>query len=146
MRTGKRLAIFGTLGVLTTAVLVVSAVAQTPAIKREPARRIQSVKGVDTYQAYCAVCHGPGGKGNGPAAAALKTPPADLTTIAKRHGGKFSSTDVEAAILGDRELLPHGTREMPIWGPVFSALSSDQGMRTLRVRNLVEFLESIQVK
>src|SRR5665213_2263349 len=41
------------------------------------------------YQFYCAQCHGADAKGNGPMALALKTPPTDLTTLAKRHDGKF---------------------------------------------------------
>lgn len=35
--------------------------------------------GGELYTAYCASCHGPGGRGDGPAAAGLQPPPADLT-------------------------------------------------------------------
>ena len=45
--------------------------------------------GKKTYMEYCTACHGDDGKGMGPAASALKTPPSDLTTLAKRHAGKF---------------------------------------------------------
>jgi mono/diheme cytochrome c family protein len=45
--------------------------------------------GKKTYTEYCASCHGEDGKGMGPAASALKAPPSDLTTLAKRHAGKF---------------------------------------------------------
>jgi cytochrome c2 len=41
------------------------------------------------YKQYCAACHGIDAKGNGPAASTLKTLPPDLTTLAKRHMGKF---------------------------------------------------------
>jgi hypothetical protein len=41
------------------------------------------------YKNYCAACHGAVAKGNGPTASMLKTPPPDLTTLAKRHMGKF---------------------------------------------------------
>src|ERR1700687_1814951 len=41
------------------------------------------------YIEYCAVCHGDGAKGDGPYAPMLKVPPPDLTTLAKRHDGKF---------------------------------------------------------
>jgi len=115
-------------------------------IKRETAPRIASVRGVDTYKAYCASCHGPSAKGDGPAAAALKTPPADLTSIAKRNGGRFSATDVEAAIMGRQVLAAHGSREMPIWGPVFQALASDDTEVKLRTANLVNYLKSIQIQ
>ncbi len=40
---------------------------------------IESMYGPDLYRLYCATCHGRDGKGNGPAAAALKVPPPDLT-------------------------------------------------------------------
>ena len=35
--------------------------------------------GQSTYTAKCQACHGPAGKGDGPAAAALPKPPPDLT-------------------------------------------------------------------
>jgi mono/diheme cytochrome c family protein len=115
-------------------------------IKNETAPRVTSIEGVDTYKAYCATCHGPQGKGDGPAAAALKKAPADLTTIAKRHDGKFSPTDVEAVILGKQVLLSHGSRDMPIWGPVFEAYAPDPMFMKLRVTNLVNYIQSIQVQ
>ena len=115
-------------------------------IKNEPARRIASMEGVDTYKAYCAVCHGPQAKGNGPAATALKKVPADLTTIAKRNGGTFSAPDVEAVIMGQQVMASHGSRDMPIWGPVFRSLASDPSFMKLRVQNLVDYLKSIQTQ
>ena len=45
--------------------------------------------GAGTYKEYCAVCHGKIGKGDGPAASALKVRSPDLTTLARRHDGKF---------------------------------------------------------
>ena len=54
---------------------------------------IYSVRGPDLYHAHCAACHGPEGKGNGPAAAALKTKPADLTILTKNNGGKFPTRE-----------------------------------------------------
>jgi mono/diheme cytochrome c family protein len=115
-------------------------------VQQGTAPRIQSIEGVDTYKAYCAVCHGPAAKGNGPAATALKKVPADLTTIAKRHGGKFSTTDVEAVIMGQQVLTSHGSRDMPIWGPVFQSLAPDISVMKLRVANLVDYLKSIQTQ
>jgi mono/diheme cytochrome c family protein len=115
-------------------------------IKQGTAPRIQSMEGVDTYKAYCAVCHGPQAKGNGPAATALKKVPADLTTIAKRSGGKFSRADVETMITGKDVLVSHGSRDMPIWGPVFKSLVSDKTFMELRVKNLVDYIESIQTQ
>lgn len=118
--------------------------ADAQTVKRGVAPRISSVQGVDTYKAYCATCHGPLAKGDGPAATALKKAPADLTTIAKRHGGKFSATDVEAVIVGEQGLPSHGSRDMPIWGPVFQSLSPDNSVMKMRMSNLVTYLKSIQ--
>jgi len=115
-------------------------------VQQGTAPRIQSVEGVDTYKAYCAVCHGPAAKGNGPAATALKKVPADVTTMAKRSGGKFSEVDVEFVIMGQQVLASHGSRDMPIWGPVFQALAPDNSVMKLRVANLVTYLKSIQTQ
>jgi mono/diheme cytochrome c family protein len=119
--------------------------ADAQTVKQAPARPIQSMAGVDTYKAYCAVCHGPAGKGNGPAAAALKKAPADLTTIAKRHGGTFSVPDIEAMING-RDVLAHGSRDMPLWGPVFQSIEADDTFAALRLSNLIDYLRSIQTQ
>ena len=54
--------------------------------------------GRETYLRYCASCHGPDGRGDGPLAASLKTQPADLTQIAKRNGGSFDERPVMATI------------------------------------------------
>ena len=40
----------------------------------------------------------------------------------------------------------HGSQEMPIWGPVFRAMSPDENIAKLRVDNLLRYLESIQQK
>jgi len=121
--------------------------AGTTKIERTAAKPIASVQGVDTFKAYCASCHGPEAKGNGPAAKALAKAPADLTTIAKRHNGTFSAADVEQVIRGTNEMVSHGSRDMPIWGPVFDSVNSnDKALVQLRVTNLVNYLKSIQVQ
>jgi Cytochrome c. len=115
-------------------------------VQSGPAPRVQSMEGADTFQAYCAVCHGARAKGDGPASAALRTRPADLTTIAKRHSGKFSASDVEATIVGQDVMTSHGSRDMPIWGPVFQSLAPDTSFSKLRLTNLVGYLKSIQTQ
>ena len=50
--------------------------------------------GKQLYEARCASCHGATGKGNGPVAASLKHPPADLTLISKKHDGTFPRAQV----------------------------------------------------
>src|SRR5262245_1893586 len=66
---------------------------------------------------YCASCHGPEGRGDGPVARALKTPPADLTTLAARHGGLFPRRQVEEFVTHGRDVAAHGSSDMPVWGP-----------------------------
>jgi len=63
-----------------------------PAIKQVPIANTPSSSGKEMFDTYCAVCHGKDTKGNGPAAGAMKTPPADLTTLAKGNGGKYPAT------------------------------------------------------
>lgn len=105
---------------------------------------ISSLNGQALYQSYCATCHGVDAKGNGPMSSALKTPPPDLTQIAARRGGVFSARVVERVVSGDSELTAHGTREMPLWGPIFSQVAWDQDLGRVRIANLVKYLESIQ--
>jgi mono/diheme cytochrome c family protein len=103
-------------------------------------------KGVDLYQRYCAVCHGKDGKGGGPAAAALKATPTDLTQLSKSNNGKFPVGAIRQLLGGGSSTPAHGSAEMPIWGPVFRAMNPDESIAKLRVDNLLRYLESIQQK
>jgi mono/diheme cytochrome c family protein len=124
------------------------AAAQTkPAAEKQYEQLIFSVRGPDLFRAHCAACHGPEGKGNGPVGAALKTKPADLTMLAKNNGGKFPTQRIQKFISGDDpSLLSHGTREMPVWGPIFHQVEEDQDFGNVRLRNLIKYLETIQQK
>jgi len=105
---------------------------------------IRSVEGVDLYRAYCASCHGKDGKGNGPVAPALKATVPDLTVIAKNNGGNFPVARVRRIITGEGMIASHGSREMPVWGPIFSQVEEDVDRGPVRLENLVKYLESIQ--
>lgn len=129
------------------------AFAQEKQIKEEPIRHTSPASGAEMYKAYCAACHGKTGEGNGPAASALKVPPADLTTLAKRNNGKFPMDHVVSILrFGVAEPTAHGTSQMPIWGPLFSSLESSS-MRgpnspvvSMRITNLAHYIESLQKK
>ena len=131
--------------------LLVSTVRAAPQTKPETEKRYEqlifSVRGPDLYHAHCAACHGPDGKGNGPVAADLKTKPADLTVLAKNNGGRFPTQRVQKFISGDEpSLLAHGTREMPVWGPIFHQIEEDQDFGNVRLQNLIKYLETLQQK
>jgi mono/diheme cytochrome c family protein len=98
------------------------------------------------FKSYCAACHGADGKGNGPAASALKKAPADLTLLSKKNGGKFPSLVVQNFIKGDSSPAAHGSRDMPMWGDVFRSVSPGQGVVEIRMRNLRDYIETLQEK
>jgi len=140
MSRGFRLALLAAAGIA----LASPVLAQTGAVKKEPIKPISDVAGASTFSAYCTVCHGVAGRGDGPAAKALSKPPADLTQIARKHDGQFPAAAVRSVIIGDAAPLAHGTRDMPMWGPLFR--STDGSAAELRLKNLVDYLAAMQAK
>lgn len=125
--------------------------AETPPAKPAPgveeaSRLTDSLDGATLYGTYCAVCHGPTARGDGPMAKLLVAPTPDLTRIAMRHGGKFPREKIDAIISGETTLPGHGTRDMPIWGPVFSQVAWDMDLGRVRIDNVARYLESLQEK
>jgi mono/diheme cytochrome c family protein len=112
-----------------------------PTIKREAAKPTSSSDGAQMFASYCAACHGKTGKGDGPAAAALKVRPADLTQLKKNHGGTYSTKDFEEKINGMAMSSAHGTTDMPVWGPIFREIA---GSPQLRVFNLKQYIDAMQ--
>jgi len=103
--------------------------------------------GKKTYVEYCAACHGDDGKGMGPAASALKTPPPDLTTLAKRHAGKFPDDYVAEIVRFGKPIQAHGSADMPVWGPIFSARDKFNEVAVRRrIKNLCDYLATLQEK
>jgi mono/diheme cytochrome c family protein len=116
-------------------------------IKNVPVKNTSPTSGKEMYNTYCAVCHAVDGRGNGPAAEALKVPPTDLTMLSKNNSGKFPDMKVVAAIRGESNLPAHGKREMPIWGQLFFGLShGHEGEVQQRTANLTKYIESLQAK
>lgn len=130
----------GALGLMATGAAAQSKIEKVPVTYTSP------VSGQAMFGEYCAVCHGPTGKGDGPAASALKKAPTNLTQLAAKNGGKFPETVVSRYIAGDETVASHGTRDMPIWGNLFHSLSNDPTVTQLRIANLTDYVKSLQAK
>ena len=149
MSIKKLILVFPALIVLTG---MAAAQDQTPSqtktvIKHVPIASTSPASGKEMYTAYCAVCHGTDGKGGGPAASALKTPPTDLAVLSKNNGGKFPAMKVTSVIRGTADLPAHGSAEMPVWGALFWGISNGHESEVLqRVTNLSDYIETLQEK
>jgi mono/diheme cytochrome c family protein len=111
---------------------------------QEP-KLIDSIQGPELFKAYCASCHGQDARGKGPMAASLKAVPADLTRISVRNRGVFPLARVEKIISGEEQPSSgHGSREMPVWGPIFSKVTHDVDLGRVRINNLARYLRDIQ--
>lgn len=103
--------------------------------------------GKTMYTKYCTTCHGPEGKGDGPAAFTLKAPPADLTTLSARNMGTFPREYVENILRFGPGLKAHGTSDMPAWGSIFKMIEKNNE-RTVqgRIKNITDYIASLQKK
>ena len=114
------------------------------AVDTLPSNYWPSGKGM--FRQYCASCHGIDAKGQGPFASMLKVPPADLTTLAKRHDGKFPYDYVSDILrFGPGPTILHGSADMPTWGPIFQYLDKNNERAVQqRIKNLCNYLASLQ--
>jgi len=118
---------------------------QTGRSSATPTLALESLTGQDSFDRYCASCHGVDGRGGGPVASALRNRPPDLTTLARREGG-FSRERVFAFVEGTNRLsLTHGSGDMPVWGRAFRGLDSSDARIKVRLDNLVAYVESLQL-
>ncbi len=143
----KPIAVLFGVGVLFTTMFAV-AQQPVPQVKMIPIKPTSSASGKQMFATYCAACHGKDGKGNGPAASAMKKTPIDLTSLSKDNGGKFPAGHVSSVLQFGVSDTAHGSKEMPVWGATFSesqtAFAGTPGEVQLRVQNLVKYLQSIQ--
>ncbi|HET7891850.1 MAG TPA: c-type cytochrome [Candidatus Sulfotelmatobacter sp.] len=145
---------FISFAVVLVSISVVAVAQQTPAqtsptVKRVPITNVPSNSGKAMFDSYCAVCHGKDAKGDGPAASAMKTSPADLTLLAQKDGGKYPAAHVASVIKGtaNATIPSHGSQEMPVWGPLFSSISQGHEAQVQqRISNLVSYIDTLQAK
>ena len=130
---------------LLLALLLIAALATAPSGRAQTPSPTAASNGQAIFEDYCAACHGRDGKGDGPAARALKTPPIDLTEISHNHAGKFPEPEIRKIILGQDMMPSHGTEAMPIWGKIFTKIG-DPNTVGQRVDALLIYLRQIQAK
>ena len=136
----RRIILFGVL----ILVVAVAGAQNKPAVDKVPTI---ATSGKQTYMHYCASCHGVDARGDGPAAFVLRRPPPDLTTLAKRHGGKFPYEYVSDVLRFGTRILSHGSSDMPIWGPIFGSMDNyDEVAVRKRIKDLSDYLATLQEK
>jgi mono/diheme cytochrome c family protein len=104
--------------------------------------------GEENFMRFCAACHGAGGRGDGPVAAAILQNVPDLTQITAHNKGNFPREMIKNAIDGRWRIDAHGTQVMPVWGDEFWVTDgagefSDLGVAAI-IDGLVDHIESIQ--
>ena len=107
-----------------------------PVARTEPAAPVESAgpePAEAVYKQYCASCHGPDGKGTGPAAAALPVKPADHTNAAVMS--KIPDAELFKAIKEGGQAVGKSAA-MPPWGGTLK----DEQIRALvaHVRSLAK--------
>jgi mono/diheme cytochrome c family protein len=109
--------------------------------------------GKQDYDAYCAECHGTGGKGKGPTTEtiAMNPPPSDLTLLAKKNGGKFPFDEVVDIIDGRKNVPSHERIQMPFLGTTLQkpgkefTPESDAEVKR-RIESMARYVGSLQQK
>jgi mono/diheme cytochrome c family protein len=112
-----------------------------------PVGKTAANNGKQMYNSYCAPCHGTDGRGNGPAAVALKNPPTDLSALTRNNHGKFPDAHVYEVLQFGSNIPAHGSAEMPVWGKILANMNTANSQeKDLRMSNLTRYVESIQAK
>ena len=104
-----------------------------------------AAKGATLYVRYCASCHGPAGRGDGPLANDLRVPVPDLTTLSTRGSGAYPYERVVRIVQSGEVLRGHGNTDMPAWGDAFKRTKGIGAETPLEgVRSLAHYLWSLQ--
>jgi mono/diheme cytochrome c family protein len=105
--------------------------------------------GRETFNLYCAACHGTSATGDGPMADGLPVPPADLTVLRAVNDGVFPTEHVMTTVHG----YPgkHEVSVMPEFGPllegpkqIWVSPGGEEIMTPVALLDLVAYLETLQ--
>jgi mono/diheme cytochrome c family protein len=105
--------------------------------------------GKDSYDQYCATCHGESAMGDGPLGELMTVAIPDLTTLAQRNDGAFPMLKIIHTIDGRVGLRGHGG-PMPVYGAIFKDAAGDAGEYGAeiatrgQVLSIAYYLESLQ--
>ncbi len=140
----KRLSLIGLAGAIAAGMAYAD---QTRTKVIIPISKTSPTSGKQMFTNYCAPCHGVDARGNGPAAAALKMRPTDLTGMCRKNHGRFPDTHIVSVLEFGSTLPAHGSAEMPVWGPILGKMNQVSTQdKLLRISNLSRYIESIQAK
>lgn len=104
------------------------------------------ISAANEFQRYCALCHGPDGRGVGFITEGERTrKAADLTQIAKRNNGHFPFSQVAEIIRKGGGVMEHSSRLMPSWGAFFGE-NVDPVYAKAMLFALTQYVESLQEK
>ncbi len=107
-----------------------------------------AMSGAELYHRFCASCHGPEGRGDGPVAASLRVEVPDLTLTTRRARGAEQRERIARIIDGRYIIGAHGTRTMPVWGEDFARLEignpdAERSAQTI-IGRLADYIGSLQ--
>lgn len=99
------------------------------------------------FRRYCASCHGMTGTGDGPVAASLAKPPANLRMLSDKYGSPLPVAKLADLIDGRDAVRAHGNADMPVWGERFYGVGQGErgelGISEI-IGKIVAYLETIQ--
>ncbi|MCF3972300.1 c-type cytochrome [Paracoccus salsus] len=109
----------------------------------------QVTTGRSDYMNLCVDCHGPTGKGDGPAAAGMEPRPTDITRVARNNDGVFPKNRVMSHIYG--YTMGRSESPMPQFGDLLEGRTvlydTGDGIETptpWRLVALMEYVEGMQ--
>jgi len=104
-----------------------------------------STSGQEQYNAYCAGCHGPDGRGTGRASRYCTVKPSNLTKLAQNNKGVYPAERVCEVLRNGTGHLAHGVGYMPVWKPLLKSMNGDATETTeVRIKNLAGYIETLQ--